>query len=251
VSLLWSHRDGPVRYEVRTAGRTRRLYTNGVLHSQYNPRRPFGSGVWDLLALPALLLGPGAERSVLMLGVGAGTCLHLLSMLLDTPRLCAIERNPVHLDIGRRYFDIEATGAELVEGDAVRWLRRGRERFDLVVDDLFTDNRDNLGRAVSAGPAWFERLSARLAPGGLLVMNFCDRAELSRSAWMRLPQVRAALPHGLCLTTPAYGNVVAVFGAVPLDGRLLRRRLAALARRRPQWGLTQRPFTVQRLAGVA
>ena len=72
MALLWSEQDGDSRYEVRSAGNTRRLYTNGVFHSQYNPNNPVTGSVWDLLLLPAFFLPPGRPRRVLVLGVGGG-----------------------------------------------------------------------------------------------------------------------------------------------------------------------------------
>jgi spermidine synthase len=72
VSLLWERRIGGTLYQVRNAGRTRRLYTNGVFHSQYNPARPVTGSVWDLLLLPAFFYAPGELRRVLVLGVGGG-----------------------------------------------------------------------------------------------------------------------------------------------------------------------------------
>ena len=52
MALLWERRVEGTLYQVRSAGRTRRLYTNGVFHSQYNPVRPVTGSVWDLLLLP-------------------------------------------------------------------------------------------------------------------------------------------------------------------------------------------------------
>ena len=37
MALLWEKRAAGVHYSVRNAGNTVRLYTNGVLHTQYNP----------------------------------------------------------------------------------------------------------------------------------------------------------------------------------------------------------------------
>src|SRR5690606_1943682 len=78
MALIWSKRHGNVKYEVRSAGNTRRLYSNGVFHSSYNPSRAITGGVWDLLMMPAFLYPPGAIRRVLLLGVGGGTVIRQL-----------------------------------------------------------------------------------------------------------------------------------------------------------------------------
>ena len=56
MALLWSHREKGVLYQVRAAGSSRRLYADGVLHTQFNPRRIVTGSVWDLLWLPVFFL---------------------------------------------------------------------------------------------------------------------------------------------------------------------------------------------------
>ena len=57
-------------YQVRSAGNSRRLYTDGVFHSQYNPNHIITGSVWDLLFLPSQFYAKGALKRVLVLGVG-------------------------------------------------------------------------------------------------------------------------------------------------------------------------------------
>ena len=79
MSILWQKTAGQDRYEVRSAGRSLRLYRNGVLHTQYNPSRPIGGNLWDLLLDPAFFRSPEAIRRVLVLGVGGGAVIRLLN----------------------------------------------------------------------------------------------------------------------------------------------------------------------------
>ena len=55
MAVIWSRRDSDVLYQVRGAGSTLRLYTDGVLHTQFNSRRIVTGSVWDLLWLPVFL----------------------------------------------------------------------------------------------------------------------------------------------------------------------------------------------------
>jgi hypothetical protein len=82
----------------------------------------------------------------------------------------------------------------VIEADARSYLSRLRQRFDLIVEDVFVGR----GRAVRkpewlAGPA-LGRLAQRLAPGGLLVSNALDEAPATASEFARL------FPH-LCLSS--------------------------------------------------
>lgn len=56
MAIVWSRQLSGVHYEVRSAGNSLRLYTDGVFHSQYNPCRLITGHVWDLLMLPAFFL---------------------------------------------------------------------------------------------------------------------------------------------------------------------------------------------------
>ena len=67
MAIAYQKIVGDVRYEVRTAGGSRRLYTNGAFHSQYNPKHIFTGAAWDLLSLPSLCLAQ-APKNILVLG---------------------------------------------------------------------------------------------------------------------------------------------------------------------------------------
>ena len=90
MSIVWEQVQGGTRYQVRRAGGSLRLYTNGVLHSQYNAARPLTGSVWDLLTVPAFLLAPGAVQRVLVLGIGGGAVIQQLRrfrmLLLHLPQ---------------------------------------------------------------------------------------------------------------------------------------------------------------------
>ena len=45
MAILWQKIIKNTQYEVRSAGQTRRLYTDGVFHSQFNPQRAITGGV--------------------------------------------------------------------------------------------------------------------------------------------------------------------------------------------------------------
>lgn len=68
MSLIWSKNVSGVQYEVRSAGSSKRLYTNGVFHSQYNPVQKITGHVWDLLMIPAFFYPQNTIKKVLVLG---------------------------------------------------------------------------------------------------------------------------------------------------------------------------------------
>ncbi|MFO7593985.1 MAG: hypothetical protein R6X15_08100 [Pseudomonadota bacterium] len=227
MAIIWSRQDGETRYEVRTAGNSCRLYTNGVFHSQYNPNIPVTGNVWDLLMLPAFF-APEQVQRVLVLGVGGGAVIRQLNHFLRPELIVGVELNPVHLEVAREHFGVEAANVELIEDDAILWARQYHgAKFDLIVDDLFSDNDGEPERAIAADSAWMRLLLKRLSPKGALVINFGAPKELKECAWFGNETLRNKFPAAFRFTTPLYENVIGAFLRRPAEGEVLRRNLAA------------------------
>lgn len=227
MAILWSRQVGDTRYEVRSAGQSRRLYTNGVLHSQYNERQPVTGSVWDLLLLPAFFRDPKTIRRVLVLGVGGGAVLRQLHRFVAPDTLIGVDIEGVHLDIARRYFNVTPGIATLVEADARAWLAAyDGPPFDLVIDDLFGHVDGEPERAIAMDTAWAGALLKHLAPQGVLVANFPDRSAFSASALATNRRLRERFAACYRLTTPMNQNAVAACLRMPASRADLRRQLA-------------------------
>ncbi len=248
MAVIWQHRSGNKHYEVRSAGRARRLYTNGVFHSQYNPAQPVSGGVWDLLFLPALFRAPDQVRRVLVLGVGGGAVIRQLQHFVAPRSIVGVDLDPHHLAVARRYFGVAGEEVTLFRADAVEWVTRWRgEPFDLVIDDLFAECDGEPVRAVDARPRWFQRLHRLLAPGAALVMNFPTRRSLQESGYFTSHTVRRRYAAAYGFSLPLYQNAVAALLREPGELRHLNRRLRRfpeLDRRRKGCRLRYRVITL-------
>jgi spermidine synthase len=229
VAVLWERRRDGVHYQVRSAGRTLRLYSNGVLHTQFNPSRLLTGSVWDLMLLATLLLPPGRVRRVLVLGVGGGAVLRQLLAVYPDAQITGIELNPVHLAVARRFFGLRDQRVQLHEENAITWLAlHDGEPFDVIIDDLFGERDGEPCRAVSADADWFDLLASQLAPGGALVMNFAAAAEVRTCDWWRGGEISDGLPYALSLSTPTCENRVVAFLPEAANGRTLARAIRAM-----------------------
>ncbi len=225
MAILWQKQVGDTRYEVRTAGRSRRLYSNGVFHSQYHPGRPHAGGVWDLLMLPAFFRSPTRIRRILVLGVGGGTVIHLLQRFLRPEAIIGVELNPVHLQVARQFFDIRKGMATLHQADAVQWLNDyDGPAFDMIIDDLF--GNEDTGRAVPADTTWCSTLLRNLHHNGVLVMNFIGGKALRHSACVSEPLIARHFTSRFQLSLPAYENAIGAFLGHPASSQGLRKNLA-------------------------
>ncbi len=134
MAVLWQKKTAGQHYEVRTAGNSRRLYKNGVCHSQFNPANPVTGSIWDLLILPSCYQPETAPRRVLVLGVGGGAVILQLQELFNPELIIGVEMDPLHLDIARRFFGLGSDNVKLIRSDAVSWLRDAcDQKFDLVI----------------------------------------------------------------------------------------------------------------------
>lgn len=213
MAVLWEKKINGDKYQVRSAGSTRRLYTNGVFHSQYNPRQLLTGGVWDLLLTPAFFYKPGSIRRVLVLGVGGGAVIQQLRHYVWPDNIVGIELNPVHLYVARKFFAVPSHGIELVEADAVDWLKNYRgPKFDMIIDDLFAgDEQGEPVRAVAMTAAWARLLLKNLASDGMLVANFISPAELRTSACVSQATIAKRFETAYQLTNMLEENAVGAF----------------------------------------
>jgi spermidine synthase len=226
VAILWQKTTNGTRYEVRKAGNSIRLFTDGVFHSQYNPTHPITRSVWDLLMLPALFYAPGEIKRVLVLGVGGGSVIQLLHRYIGPKEIVGIELNPVHLTLAKRFFRINRNMATLHQADAIRWLQEYQgPPFDMIIDDLFGEVDGEGVRATPLNGKWFNLLRKHTTRHGLVVVNMVNPASLQESAYFSNRHIAASFPSAFQLTHPGYHNIIAAFVKKRVNSNELRQRL--------------------------
>ncbi len=222
MALLWQKTTGNADYQVRSAGNTVRLYKDGVFHSHYNPRLKATRAVWDLLLLPALMRPPGGVQKVLLLGLGGGAVVHLLNHFVKPQHITAIELDPVHCQIAKRFFNVRYDNCELVNGDAIQWVgRKSRYKrpptFNLIIDDLYGEEDREPVRAVAASTDWANQLTRLLTNDGMLVSNFVTGSELRQSAYTNCQKTRKLFASIYQFSNPNYQNCIAAMSRTPLQ----------------------------------
>ncbi len=226
MAILFRKQQHGHTYEVRSAGATRRLFTDGVFHSQYNPNHGVTGSVWDLLFLPSQFYAPGEIKRVLVLGVGGGAAIHMLNRFAAPDSIVGVELNRIHLQVAKQYFDLRYPNLQLVQANAIEWLfDYDGEPFDLIIDDLYFEEDGEPMRAIAADASWFDVLLDRLTENGMLVMNFVGQKEWKQSAYFQEDFVREAFPAVYRFTTPTCHNTVVAFQRQPRTLREYRARL--------------------------
>jgi spermidine synthase len=212
VGLVWQKTVNGKHYEVRSAGKTRRLYTDGVFHSQYNPNKALTANVWDLISLPSFFLDSGSIRRILVLGVGGGAVIRQFLHWYPDADITGIELDKVHISIGKRFFGLSKQKVTLVQADAVEWVNSYRGLpFDIVIDDLFGEKEGEPQRVIEASSKWLKQLSTLLTPHGMLVMNFTESRDLRDCAVFKIESIKKKFSCAYRLMTPLYENQIGVF----------------------------------------
>ncbi len=228
MAILWQKRVDNTLYEVRSAGKTRRLYTNGVLHSQYNPSQVITGSVWDLLLLPALCVPEENIKRVLVLGVGGGAVLHQLSCLLSPDILIGIELSEEHIFVAEQYFSLTQPHIVLHRADAVSWLKAYQgPPFDLIIDDLYGHDGGEPVRAVPLTEAWVNTMLSNLSDDGVLVTNTVSPEELDTSSLVARGEMEKHFTSAFRFATPLCHNAVGAFFKQEVTMNSLRRRIVA------------------------
>lgn len=168
-----------------------------------------------VVAARTVLLAPGASPDVAILGYGLGAMGGLLSKLRPTARIVGVELSKKLHRKSRRHAP---RNVELVQSDALRYLRRCRRRFDLVVDDCFVVGDDGPYRP-SELLSHAELVASRMNPKGVAVRNLLpDAGQLEHQS----EDLRAAFRYVHLRRFRDWDNVLVIASQEPLPARWRR-----------------------------
>ncbi|OED36871.1 hypothetical protein AB833_26045 [Chromatiales bacterium (ex Bugula neritina AB1)] len=248
MAVIWQKKVADDCYEVRSAGNSIRLYKNRVFHSQWNEQRPLSNGVWDLLFLPALFVPAEQVRRILLLGVGGGAVINQFTTLLGPDKIVGVELDQMHIEIARRFFSVDNEAIELIEADAISWLSQYRgDKFDLIIEDLFTEKDGDPVRVAAADEKWFSVLLAHLHPKGMLVINFEGGDQMRESAPAYLASMGDRPDVRYRFSQPSYGNSVCAYLGQECQVADLRRRIDEVLTLFPACRAKGQKFKVRRI----
>lgn len=209
MAVLFEKFTDSTHYQVRTAGSSIRLYTNGVFHTQYNPTRRHTGSVWDLLLVPALLNTMSIRRT-LLLGVGGGGIIHMLRSINPTMEFVGVEIDPVHVNIAQQFFNLDKPEIKLFANDAREFVEHYKgPSFDLIIDDLFGSKEQIVSRAFTCDQHWFNQLNNCLSSTGTLICNFADLAEFKVSPFKTVKGHKPGFKSGFTTRLPTLENLIA------------------------------------------
>lgn len=236
-------------YQVRSAGNSRRLYTDGVFHSQYNPNHIVTGSVWDLLFLPTQFYPADAIQRVLVMGVGGGAVIHMLNHFVEPSQIIGIELSGLHVQMAKLYFGLDYPNLEIVKANAIEWIANyDGEPFDLIIDDLYFEQNGEPQRAIDADASWFDMCMSHLSDTGMMVMNFVNYREWRQSAYFQEDFIQTAFPSVYQFATPTCHNSVVGFLGIETETRQLREQLKQQPILNPELARCRLRYAVKKIA---
>lgn len=201
----------------------------GAVHAWYHQRKFLTGLAWDLIAAAPLLHRSGAPKSILMLGFAGGTSFRILRHLLPESRLVAVDIDRELVELAREYMDLASLRAEVVIGDAYEWLRSNREKFDVVIDDIYLAGVDDVYRPCQAARENLSLLQSASHPEGLLAVNLVTGAGHRNEQIRTRALLRDSHQSVRSLRTPGAMNEVLVAGRKMGAAAVLRSYLNAFS----------------------
>ena len=122
---------------------------------------------------------PELERDsrVLILGLGGGTIAKLLTKRFGLISIDGVEIDPLMVELGRKYLDFKEKNVNVINQDALEFLKNTRYKYDFVGVDLFAHGDTAVG---TESEQFFKKIKQALNKNAVVVINkiFTDRDSL-------------------------------------------------------------------------
>lgn len=117
-------------------------------------------------------------KSILVLGIGGGTVIELLSTRYPQAAIAAVDIDSTMIAIAKEYFQIDhIPRLRIIRADAKEFS--SSQQFDLIIVDLFIGRE--IPRFVST-TGFYQRLRKMLSPRGALILNYLRELEYQRKS---------------------------------------------------------------------
>ena len=147
---------------------------------------------WDhMLVLPLATLDGPPER-IAILGNAGGTMARSYGHFYPQTAVDGVEIDPKLTELGRRFFDMRNPKLRVFDEDARPWLRRTKERYDVILLDAYQPEYIPFYLTTRE---FFELVRDRLTPRGSFVVNIdhpANHPDLERVIGRTLAEV---FPH--------------------------------------------------------
>ncbi|MFU8802341.1 MAG: spermidine synthase [Bradymonadaceae bacterium] len=193
----------------------RRLYFNEGFAEQsiYIPGRLALHNVWGYYGLAPAWTTTGSPSKVLMLGLGGGTAARVYRELYPDAEIVGVELDGEVIEAGRRFMGMPED-IETVAADARIHLAREERHFDVIIVDAFQFPYIPFQLCTRE---FFSLLHARLAPGGMAMLNVGRDGENREVVYAILRTLGEVFPYVYAVDVPSGYNTIVIAMDHPID----------------------------------
>ena len=134
--------------------------------------------IWQKALQAVKQYQPSPVKTCLILGLGGGTAAALVNHFWPQAHITAIELDPVMIKLGKKYLNLnKVQNLTIVQADASRWVIICRQKFDLILVDLYHGHQPP---AFVFQTAFLRQLNRLKSPQGVIIFNFLHSLSLPR-----------------------------------------------------------------------
>ncbi|MBI4672439.1 MAG: fused MFS/spermidine synthase [Chloroflexi bacterium] len=193
--------------------------------SVYYPGMVLLGGYWDLFLLTPYLNTPEPPRSLLVVGLAAGTVTKQFAQVYPDIQMDGIEIDPEIVRMGRELFDMREPNLNVIVDDGRAALRKNDKRYDVIVVDAY---RQPYVPFHLATVEYYRELGAHLSARGVIALNAARTPSDARLVNALAQTLQQVFPTVLLLEYPNDTNTVILASPQPVTLDEYRARLDAL-----------------------
>jgi len=125
-------------------------------------------------------------KNVLILGLGAGSCIVPITKRWPKAKITGVEIDPTMTELGKRFFGLSDKNLQIEIGDANEFIAKTKNTYDLILIDLFSGH--NYPHFLEE-QYFLENIKKRVEKNGILIFNrlyFADYKKFSDKFLLKL-----------------------------------------------------------------
>lgn len=205
--------ESPYNYiQVIQDGDLRLLTVNEgqAYQSAYREHGVLSGGVWDLFLI-APFFSPNATpqdvRSVLMVGLAAGTVAREYTLVYGNVPIDGVELDPTIISVGQKYFQMTEPNLRAISDDGRNFLQTRAGRYDVIAVDAY---RQPYIPFHLTTVEFFTLVREHLSPHGVVALNAARTANDYRLVDALAATIRQVFPSVYLIDHPNNANTLIV-----------------------------------------
>ena len=220
--------ESPYNYiQVIEEGDLRLLTVNEgqAYQSAYRANGVLSGGIWDLFLIAPFFASNTPPRSVLMIGLAAGTVAHEYTQVYGAIPIDGVELDPRIIAVGRQYFAMTQPNLNAIADDGRNFLQTRAGRYDVIAVDAY---RQPYIPFHLTTVEFFTAVREHLTPNGVVALNAARTANDFRLVDALAATMRQVFPSVYLIDHPNNANTLIVATNQPTRLDDFRANVAAL-----------------------